>query len=166
MVRISHYSQSYGNVVVVRHANGLETLYAHMEARFVQPGQWVQNGDVVGLGGNTGRSYGAHLHFEIRYLGHAINPALILNVPKGYILQEDFIMSEKTFTKANTEKDEFSNEVRKSKTYKGRKYHTVRRGETLSSIARRHGTTVAKMAKLNKIRPSAKLRVGQKLRVK
>ncbi|MCC6600705.1 MAG: M23 family metallopeptidase, partial [Crocinitomicaceae bacterium] len=72
MVRISQYHASYGNVVVIRHNSGLETVYAHLSQREVVPGDYVQAGDVVGLGGNTGRSFGSHLHFEVRYLGDAV----------------------------------------------------------------------------------------------
>lgn len=159
MVRISHYSPSYGNVVVIRHKNGLETLYAHMEARFVQPGQWIQNGQIIGLGGNTGRSFGAHLHFEIRFRGNAIDPALILNVPQAQIKSPLFYL-----TKTNAKVPAPQSKT-KGKS-KGGKYHSVKRGETLSSIARKHGTSVSKLCKLNKLRPSSKLRVGQKVRVR
>ncbi len=163
MVRISHYSPSYGNVVVVRHKNGLETLYAHMEARFVQPGQWLQNGQIVGLGGNTGRSYGAHLHFEFRYRGNAIDPALILDVPQGKIKTSEFYL-----TKLNSKKPvPTSKNGKKGKSNsKGAKYHSVKRGETLNIIARKHGSSVSKLCKLNGLRPSSVLRVGQKIRVK
>ncbi len=163
MIRISHYSTSYGNVVVVRHKNGLETLYAHMEARFVQPGQWVQNGQILGLGGNTGRSYGAHLHFEFRYRGNAIDPALILDVPQGKIKTHEFYL-----TKLNSKKPiPNSKKTKKGKSSsKGSKYHSVRRGDTLNVIARKYGTSVSKLCKINGLRPSSVLRVGQKIRVK
>lgn len=178
MVRISQFSSSYGNVVVIRHKNGLETLYAHMEARFVQPGQWIQTGQVVGLGGNTGRSYGAHLHFEIRYLGNAIDPALVVDVSKAKVKNAVFYL-----TKRNTKKPEVKKEVKKpdelakrndkkdkkgkkSKNEKGTKYHTVKKGETLYSISRKTGVSVSQICKLNKMRPSSSIRVGQKLRLK
>jgi LysM repeat protein len=156
MIRISHYSTSYGNVVVVRHKNGLETLYAHMEARFVQPGQWVQNGQILGLGGNTGRSFGAHLHF-------AIDPALILDVSKGKIKNHEFYL-----TKLNSKKPVPTTKTSKKgkTTTKGSKYHSVKRGDTLNVIARKYGTSVSKLCKINGLRPSSVLRVGQKIRVK
>jgi murein DD-endopeptidase MepM/ murein hydrolase activator NlpD len=130
-----------------------------MEARFVRPGQWIQNGQIIGLGGNTGRSFGAHLHFEIRYKGNAIDPALVLNVPQANIKSPLFHLT-KSIAKvpAPTSKS-------KAKT-KGGKYHSVRRGDTLSSIARKHGTSVSKICKLNRLRPNSKLRVGQKIRVR
>ncbi len=164
MVRISHYSQSYGNVVVIRHKNGLETLYAHLEARFVQPGQWIQNGQIIGLGGNTGRSYGAHLHFEIRYLGNAIDPSLVLDVPSARLKKSSFYL-----TKENSKKPVYSSKKknkRDKKGSKGGKYHSVKRGETLSTISRKTGTSVSQLCKLNRLRPSSVLRVGQRVRYK
>jgi murein DD-endopeptidase MepM/ murein hydrolase activator NlpD len=167
MVRISHYSQSYGNVVVIRHKNGLETLYAHMEARFVKPGQWVQNGQIVGLGGNTGRSYGAHLHFEFRYLGNAIDPALILDVSKAKLKTSNFYL-----TKRNAKKPEppttgkKGKKGRKENNGRGNKFHSVKRGETLNSISRKTGVSVSQLCKLNRLRPNSVLRVGQKIRYK
>ncbi|PLX01784.1 MAG: metalloendopeptidase, partial [Marinilabiliales bacterium] len=79
VVRISRYSRSYGNVVVIRHDNGLETLYAHLSKRLVKTDSLVHAGEVIGLGGNTGRSYGSHLHFEVRYFDEAINPRDIID---------------------------------------------------------------------------------------
>jgi murein DD-endopeptidase MepM/ murein hydrolase activator NlpD len=178
MVRISHFSSSYGNVVVIRHKNGLETLYAHMEARFVRPGQWIQTGQIVGLGGNTGRSYGSHLHFEIRYLGNAIDPALVVDVSKAKLKNSIFYLTKRNTRKPEVKKvenpertngerkDKKGKKDKKSKNEKGNKYHTVKKGETLYSISRKTGVSVSQLCKLNKIRPSSSLRVGQKLRLK
>ncbi|NQX98857.1 MAG: M23 family metallopeptidase, partial [Flavobacteriales bacterium] len=78
-VRISTYSKTYGNVVVVRHNNGLETLYAHLSKRLVNIDSVITSGTVVGLGGNTGRSFGSHLHFEVRYFDEALDPRDIIS---------------------------------------------------------------------------------------
>ena len=80
MVRIAKYSSGYGNLVVVRHWNGLETFYGHLSKILVAPNQVVQPGDIIGLGGSTGRSTGSHLHFEIRYLGQPFDPTDFINV--------------------------------------------------------------------------------------
>lgn len=152
MVRISQYHASYGNVVVVRHNNGLETLYAHMSQRKVKPGDHVEAGDVVGLGGNTGRSFGSHLHFEIRYLGEAIDPNLIID-PKSRSLRDwEFTLNKSHFTYTST--------VAQSK------YYTVRSGDTLSSIARKNRTSVSSLCKLNRIKQTSVIRPGQKLRIR
>lgn len=161
MVRISHYSPSYGNVIVIRHNNGLETLYAHLSERIVDPGVYVQAGDTVGLGGNTGRSYGSHLHFEIRFKGDAIDPSLLINPNEKRLRDWEFTLHKAHFDYVNPSDLAHAEKVREAR--KAR-YHTVKRGETLSSIARKHGTSVSKLCKLNKIRETSIIREGQKLK--
>ncbi len=165
MVRISQYHSSYGNVVVVRHNNGLETLYAHMSQRKVRPGDHVEAGEIVGLGGNTGRSYGSHLHFEIRYMGDAIDPNLIVDPVSRKIRDWQFTLTKKHFDYTPTEVDKKYIEARKGSNV-AKKFHTVKSGETLSSIARKNKTTVNALCKLNKIKATSKIKAGQKLRVK
>ncbi|MFY8136582.1 MAG: peptidoglycan DD-metalloendopeptidase family protein [Flavobacteriales bacterium] len=163
MVRISQYSSSYGNVVVIRHSNGLETLYAHLSQRTVVPGDYVQAGDQIGLGGNTGRSYGSHLHFEVRYKGDAIDPSLLLD-PNGKNLRDwEFTLNKAHFSYANA--DQFTKTALSARGGNS-KFHVVKRGETLSAIARKRGTSVQKLCKLNKLRESSIIREGQKLRYK
>ncbi len=158
MVRISQYHSSYGNVVVVRHNNGLETLYAHLSQRKVKPGDHVEAGDVLGLGGNTGRSYGSHLHFEVRYMGDAIDPNLIIDPANRSLRDWEFVLNKKHFEYKSI--DPKAIEARKI----GKKYHVVKKGETLSGIARKHKTSVTAICKLNKIKQTSVLRPGQKLR--
>lgn len=80
VVRYAQWNKSgYGNCVVIRHRNGLETLYAHMSKLLVNPNQYVSSGEMIGLGGSTGNSTGPHLHFEIRYKDFSINPELIID---------------------------------------------------------------------------------------
>ncbi len=150
VVRVSHHDGDYGKVVVVRHNNGLETLYAHLSKLSVKPGDWVEAGETVGLGGSTGRSTGPHLHFEVRYLGDPINPNSLIDWESGTLKMDTLALNNTHF--------EYLKEVRAVK------YHTVRKGETLSAIARKHGTSVSTLCKLNKIRSSTTLRIGQKLR--
>lgn len=163
MVRISQYHNSYGNVIVVRHKNGLETLYAHLSQRRVKPGDYVQSGDIIGLGGNTGRSYGSHLHFEVRYMGQAIDPNHVVDPNKKTIRSWEFHLTARSF-KSTVETVEYSKAL---EARSGRKnYYTVKRGDTLSTIARRKNTTIGALCKLNKIRPSTRIQAGQKIRVK
>lgn len=150
IVRISKYDPTYGRVVVVRHPNGLETLYAHLSKLKVNEGDYVQSGDIVGLGGNTGRSTGSHLHFEARYLGEPINPNELIDWELGLLCSDTLYLNREHF--------EYLVEVRK------RKYHTIRSGDTLSGIARRYGTSVGNICRLNGIRSSTTLRIGRKLR--
>ncbi len=150
MVRIAQYDASYGRVVVVRHNNGLETLYAHLSKIEVEEGDWVESGQLLGLGGNSGRSTGSHLHFEARYLGEPINPHELIDWELGMLCSDTLYLNQEHF--------EYLVEVRK------RKYHTIRSGDTLSGIARRYGTSVSSLCRLNGIRSSTTLRIGRKLR--
>jgi murein DD-endopeptidase MepM/ murein hydrolase activator NlpD len=152
MVRVSKYSRSYGNVVVIRHQNGLETLYAHLSKRTVKVGDVVKTGNTLGLGGNTGRSFGSHLHFETRYLGEPLNPMDVFE-----ITDTTFKVHKKNFdlTAANFA---FVKEVRKIK------HHRVRSGDSLWRISKRYGISINRLCRINKINRKKTLRIGQKIR--
>lgn len=168
MVRISQYHSSYGNVVVVRHNNGLETLYAHMSQRKVLPGDHVEAGDIIGLGGNTGRSYGAHLHFEFRYMGQAFDPLLIVNPSAQALLASSFTLLPVHYEPAGVSPQTIAARNAAAKPAKSTKakYHVVKKGDTLYSIARKNGTSVNSLCKINRIKESSMLRLGQRIRVK
>lgn len=152
MIRISKYSSTYGNVVVVRHKNGLETLYAHLSKRLVAEGDYIQQGDVLGLGGNTGRSFGSHLHFETRLMGEPVNPADVFEITdSSFLVKSDSLM----LTAANFD---FLKEVRRIK------YHRVRSGDSLWRISRRYGVSINKLCRLNKVSRKSTLKIGQRLR--
>lgn len=156
-VRIIDYQRDgYGHYVVIRHDNGLETVYAHMSRIHVRENERVVCGQPIGLGGNTGRSTGSHLHFEIRYLGNAINPELLVDFDKNQIKQNQYLI-----TKANT--FYHHEEIRK---LAAARYHNVKSGETLGALARRYSTTVNAICRLNGIKSSSVIRVGQRLRVR
>jgi len=168
MVRISQFHDSYGNVVVIRHNNGLESLYAHLSRRYVSPGDYLEAGDLVGLGGNTGRSYGAHLHFELRYLGHPIDPSLVLNHTGKCLKSDRFRLFRGLFDKPSNSEVAISTKKgnKKSSSHTSNKYYTIRKGDTLSSIAKKNRTTVSRLCKLNSIKESARLKIGQRIRLK
>jgi len=152
MVRISRYSSTYGNVIVVRHLNGLETLYAHLSKRLVKEGDEIHTGDFLGLGGNTGRSYGSHLHFETRYLGEPINPKDIFEINDStFQVKSDFLM-------LNSGHFQFLKEVRRIK------YHRVRSGDSLWKISKRYRVSINKLCRLNGISKKKTLRIGQRIR--
>ena len=154
MVRISKYNKSFGHVVVIRHFNGLETLYAHLSKRKVKPGDLIEAGDTLGLGGNTGRSYGSHLHFEVRFLDQPIDPAEVFDLEQGQLKAKTFDIHRGTFARIAAAKAEMA----------ARKFHVVRSGDTLSAIARRYGTSVNQLCQLNGIRSTSILQVGQRIR--
>ena len=160
VVRISKRNKSYGNLVIIHHANGLETYYAHMSKRHVSAGDHVKSGDVIGLCGNTGRSFGSHLHFEIRYMGNAINPENVIDVATHDLISNTLTLSSDSFRKvAKGGKGASGGKVSSSGWYR------VRNGDTLEKIARRNGTTVQRLCKLNGIKANSTLRVGQRLKV-
>ncbi len=144
--------RGYGKYVVIRHDNGLETVYGHLSKQLVEVNQLVKAGEPIGLGGNTGRSTGSHLHFEIQFLGVRINPALLFNFEK-----QDIVADTYTFHKSKTSTGEGSSSG------KGL-YYKVKKGDTLGRIAARQGTTVSQLCKLNRITTKTVLRPGQVLR--
>lgn len=90
-VRLTKYeAKGYGYYVVIRHDNGMETVYGHLSRHLVKPNQTVKAGDPIALGGNTGRSTGPHLHFETRYMGLTINPANIIDLEHKAIRKETY----------------------------------------------------------------------------
>lgn len=156
-VRIRNFERrGYGNYVVIRHPNGLETIYGHLSKTLVNVDQIVRAGEPIALGGNTGRSTGSHLHFETRFLGQAINPADIIDFENGVPHQDTYVFHN---IKING---------RKSNIYTSSSdqmvYHRVKSGDTLGKIARMYGTTVNELCRLNGIKSTSMLRLGQSIR--
>ena len=182
-VRIVRYeARGYGNYVVIRHYNGLETIYGHMSKHLVEENQVVKAGDPIGLGGNTGRSTGSHLHFETRLCGVALNPALMFDFRNQdvtgdtYMFHKDTYQNESVLANKMNGRSDASLASSSNGSSRGKsgssssaasadvRYHKVRRGETLSSIAKKRGTTVSKLCKLNHISKRMRIRPGQILR--
>lgn len=91
-VRIVAYNgRGYGKYVLIRHPNGLETLYGHLSKQLVHEDDIVKAGQPIGLGGNTGRSYGSHLHFETRFLGQFIDPEKLFNFEAQDVLGDFYV---------------------------------------------------------------------------
>ncbi len=185
-IRIVNYeANGYGNYVVIRHNNGLETIYGHMSKNLVRENQTVKAGTPIGLGGTTGRSTGTHLHFETRLCGIALNPALMFDF-RNQDVTGDFYMYRKSthsreslIANRSTGKpnaNEFApavasddNQARANKNNSRNnrsnpKYHKVAKGETLFSIAKKHGMTVDQLCKVNRLGKKTKIRPGQILR--
>ena len=156
-VRFTNYERrGYGYYVVMRHTNGLETIYGHLSRFLVREGDIVKVGDPIALGGNTGRSTGAHLHFEVRFLGLDLNPNEIFDFNDNKIHNDIFVFRSAPY-RAGTE-TYYANGV----TYS---VYRVRRGDTLTSIARKYRTSINALCRLNKISPKRTLRIGQPIRI-
>jgi LysM repeat protein len=153
IVRVLQFDRhGYGRVVVIRHKNGLETLYGHLSRELVTVNQKVSAGQVIGLGGNTGHSTGSHLHFEMRFFGEPFDPNHIVDFDK-YALKSDTLV----LTKAD-----FVYLVEQRMAV----WHVVRKGDTLGRIARMYHTTVNKLCALNRISGRTVMSVGRKLLVR
>lgn len=175
-VRIAQYSSSFGYVVIIRHFNGLETTYAHLSKIMVSPNQDVDAGTIVGLGGNTGRSRGSHLHFEVRYKGHPLNPREMIDFEQSTLKNNTFTIDRSYFSSSNPYEDAHEVETVSNyghehpskvvRTVSATKYHTVKKGDTISEIADHHNVSIQKVCSLNKISVKTTLKPGRKLRVK
>lgn len=182
-VRIKKYERAgYGKYLVIRHNNGLETIYGHMSDWLVEENQVVKAGQPIGLGGNTGRSTGSHLHFETRLCGVALNPALFFDFVNQDVTADYYMFRKETFEHESVainknlvleggRSNELARETankndrnRNVREFSETKYHKVSVGETLTSIAKRRGTTVAQLCKLNHLTRDVKVRPGQILR--
>ena len=183
-VRIVRYEGGgYGKYIVIRHNNGLETIYGHLSKQLVEENQEVRAGEVIGLGGNTGRSTGSHLHFETRLCGVALNPALMFDFREQDVTGDYYAFNKSTYddesanatrirgkqdgsmlAKDNSADDYSTNNRTTSGLDDQVLYHKVAKGETLESIARKRGVTVDKICKLNHITSRMRLRPGQIIR--
>ena len=111
-VRISQYNRGgYGNLVIIRHDNGLETYYGHLSERLVEPNQWVEAGQIIGLGGSTGRSTGPHLHFETRYYGQSFDPERLIDFKNGTLSRETFLLKKSFFSIYSNAGQDFEDEI-------------------------------------------------------
>lgn len=194
-VRIRKYERrGYGYYYVIRHNNGLETVYGHLSKQLVGQDVEVKAGQAIGLGGNTGRSSGSHLHFEMRFMGIALDPAEIIDFdsfkPKSdiYAFKRSYaewaqnnkgrrgakfresksrnnITVVKNTASSSTSKNTATNSG-STKPSSGSGVHVVKQGDTLSRIAAKHGTTVERLCRLNGIKETKTLQLGQKIRYK
>ena len=181
-IRIVNYEpKGYGKYVVIRHHNGLETIYGHMSKHLVVENQDIKAGEPIGLGGNTGRSTGSHLHFETRLCGVALNPALMFDFHNQDVTGDFYNFRRSRYaaesaqatrlrgagvTRTNGDDDDSDMAVASSRSSytPTARYHKVKRGETLQSIARKCHTTVAALCKINRIGKTKRLMPGQILK--
>ena len=172
-VRVSKYWGAFGNLVIIRHDNGIETFYAHLSKRYVEVGDWVNAGDVIGLGGSTGRSTGPHLHFETRYNGFAFDPQWLIDFKTGDLRHRLFVLKKKYFNIYSNYEQDFDDEIKNEEDDKkedaereAMRWYTIKSGDTLGRIAINNGTTVNALCRLNGIKPTTTLKIGRKIRVR
>lgn len=171
VVRLSRYSRTFGNYIVIRHYNGLESTYAHLSRRAVKVNDSIIKGQYIGKGGNSGRSAGSHLHFETSYKGQYIHPEYILDFSESKKIRSQTLWVTRDWTRAS-----FFRSTRKpklelltteaqalAKNVKIRKVYIVKGGDTLSRISQRNNVSINAICKTNRIRRSSTLRIGQKL---
>lgn len=189
-VRIVKYEAGgYGKYIVIRHPNGLETIYGHLSKQLVTEDQVVRVGEPIGLGGNTGRSTGSHLHFETRLCGVALNPAIFFDFRNQDVTANHYLFVKDNYEQdskiATRERGKIGNggytrdqiygevgrsddseptEVRQAMNAPERLYYKVQNGESLSSIAEKVGVSVDTLCRLNGFRKSQKVRAGMIIR--
>ena len=178
---VKYEARGYGKYVVIRHGNGLETIYGHMSKHLVAEDEIVEAGQPIGLGGNTGRSTGSHLHFETRLCGVALNPALMFDFKNQDVVGDYYMFYRDTYQKESIvanrlrgvggkgkieadEDTELAIAAPAASYAKDVKFHKVKRGETLASIARKRGTTIDEICRLNRIGRNIRLMPGQILK--
>ena len=169
----TYVARGYGHLIIIRHDNGLETFYAHLSEVNVKPGDWVTAGQIIGKGGNTGRSTGSHLHYEMRYKGHSFDPERLINFTTGDLRRETFLLKRTYFSPYSRFTQDFDEEIQSDEEDKkiaaeaaAIKYHIVKKGDTLGRIAINNHTTVTKLCQLNGLKKTSTLRIGQRIRVR
>lgn len=156
-VRITSYQRrGYGHYIVIRHNNGIETLYAHLSKKLVKVNQNVKAGDPIGLGGNTGRSSGAHLHFETILMGKSLDPALMFDFKNQTVTGESYIYRKPGSKYIENGKVKIAGPEPK--------YHKVKSGETIAKIAKKYGVSQRRIMELNGLNAKSIIRPGQRLR--
>lgn len=183
-VRMVKYNPGgYGKYIVIRHPNGLETIYGHLSKQLVSENQEVRAGDVIGLGGNTGRSTGSHLHFETRLCGLALNPALMFDFRNQDVVGDYYVFNSRThdresiaanelrgkignggYTREQVVGEGYASAAKTEVVSQEKLYHKVAKGETLSVISKKRGVSIDQICKLNHIRKNIKIKPGMILR--
>ena len=155
-VTMSRYNKGgYGHYVLIKHPNGIETLYAHLSKRLLSVGDKVFPGDIVGLAGNSGRSSAAHLHFEIRFGEVNIDPTTVIDFPHWSLKPgvNNFSMK-----KARNEHRKIQAQLRDNN------YYIVQAGDSQGDVANWFNISIESLCRINDLKPGAPLKAGQKLR--
>ena len=162
VVRMAKEYSGYGNTVVVRHYNGLETVYAHLNAILVQPNQIVTSGTLLGLAGHSGRATGNHLHFETRFLYEHFDPATMIDFDEGEIISNILVINKENLLLDNqNEEEENSSTQTEDATV-----HIVQEGDTLYAISRKYHVSLEQLYQMNHLTEESIIKVGQKIKIR
>ncbi|NDV68100.1 M23 family metallopeptidase [Dysgonomonas sp. 25] len=165
-IRVRQYERrGYGYYLVLRHPNGLETVYGHLSKFLANVDDVVKSGQPIGLGGNTGRSFGSHLHFEVRYLGKHMDPREIIDFNNKVCHKDSYTITPSTFNYYGSKYRTYDPKAPNKYTSGGMAYHRIKSGDTLGGIARKYGTTVSQLCRLNGMKSTSVLRIGKSIRI-
>ncbi len=153
VVRYAKYNRGgFGNLIIIRHYNGLESYYAHNSKIIIKVNQIVKAGEPISLGGSTGRSRGPHCHFELRYKDVPIDALRVIDFDNQKLIAATFPVTKKVF---------YPNDYNVNAVY-----HKIKNGDTIGHLAKKYRTNVKEICAMNKIKTNSKLRVGSTIRVR
>ena len=173
IVRFARYSRGHGKTIIVRHYNGLETAYAHLSAYAVKVNDTVKAGQMIGKGGVTGNARGSHLHLVTSFEGNYINPEYIFDFGEtntirrqAFWITEHWVKTPYHSSKKQSELeffDTYESALAHQKQQNRAKIYVVKRGDTLSEISGKHHISLSRLCKINRIRTTSVLKIGQKI---
>ncbi|MGJ8549523.1 M23 family metallopeptidase [Winogradskyella wichelsiae] len=173
IVRLAKYVNGYGNTVIIRHYNGLESTYAHLSKIETKANDTIQRGQFIAKGGNTGNSRGSHLHLELSYKGESIYPEYLFDFSSKNEIRTQHVWVTQKWTHARFHSSRHASEVtviesadeaeKLVKLAKLPKYYVVKKGDTLYGISRKNNTSIAALCNGNAIKKTSKLKIGQRL---
>ncbi|MEI6865909.1 peptidoglycan DD-metalloendopeptidase family protein [Flavicella sp.] len=172
-VRYVKWNNGYGNLIIIRHFNGLETVYAHLSKQLVKANDSVKKGQVIGVGGASGNAIGSHLHLEVRFQGTSLNPEYFFDFGEDNNIRatESWVTKKwsQPFTQnsSRTENIDVYRSIEEAikNTEPSITYHIIKKGDTLSFISHKYQISVTNLCKTNKINQKTILRIGQRLSV-
>ncbi len=171
VVRFANYSRGHGKTVIVRHPNGLETVYAHLSKYAVKANDIIKKGELLGYGGASGNARGSHLHLVINYKGVSINPEYLFDFSEQNEIRSKNIWVTKNWVQPGLHSSKRQTKLTildtKEKAIasleKRKKVYIVKRGDTLSGISSKNNLSIASICKSNYIRKTTPIKIGQKL---
>jgi len=166
VVRMAKSYSGYGNTVVIRHYNGLETIYSHLNKIKVEVGEIVKAGQLIGLAGRTGRTTTEHLHFEVRFLYQHFNPGKMIDFETETLLNNILTLDKKDLNISDPPKEEFTEDETPDTPSESPSYHIIKQGDTLYALSRKYHISVEKLCQLNHISENSILSLGQKIKLK